>query len=81
MLHEDDAALRIAQAVSRDGLEISSPSEGKVELHASHPGVIKIDVEVLREINNVEQVTVVTCRTDEAVLQAGEQVAATRSHP
>lgn len=81
MLHEDDAALRIAQAVSRDGLEISSPSEGKVELHASHPGVIKIDVEVLREVNNVEQVTVVTRRTDEAVLRAGEQVAATRVIP
>ncbi len=81
MLHEDDAALRIAAAAAKAGIEWDDPSEGKVELKAVHPGVLRVDVEALRQVNSVEQVTLVTRRNHEPVLHRGEQIAAARVIP
>lgn len=81
MLHEDDAALRIAAAAAKAGIEWDDPSEGKVELKAVHPGVLRVDVEALRQVNSIEQVTLVTRRNHEPVLHRGEQIAAARVIP
>ena len=81
MLHEDDAALRIAAAAAKAGIEWDDPSEGKVELKAVHPGVFRVDVEALRQVNSIEQVTLVTRRNHEPVLHRGEQIAAARVIP
>lgn len=81
MLHEDDAAIRLAQASIRRGIEITAPSEGKVELTASYPGVLKVDVDALYQVNSVDQVTLVTRRNDSVIYDAGEQVAASRVIP
>ncbi len=81
MVHEDDAATRIGRAAAGEGLILSTPSEGKVELSAKHPGVLKVDVDALRRVNSVEQVTLVTRRSNEPILHAGDQVAGTRVIP
>lgn len=81
MLHEDDAALRLAAAAAKAGIEWDNPSEGKVELKAAHPGVLRVDVEALRQVNSVEQVTLVTRRNHEPILKGGEQIAAARVIP
>ena len=44
-VHEDEAAIRIARAVSGDGVSLSVPEEGKVELSAAHDGLLKINRE------------------------------------
>lgn len=81
MLHEDDAALRLAAAAAKAGIEWDNPSEGKVELKAAHPGVLRVDVEALRQVNSIEQVTLVTRRNHEPILKGGEQIAAARVIP
>ena len=43
-VHEDDAACRLAKAASGDGIVLSAPSEGKVNLIASVDGLLKICV-------------------------------------
>lgn len=80
-VHEDEAALRLAKAAVKGGIVWEGPSEGKVELKAAHPGVFRVDVEALRRVNSVDQVTLVTRRTHEPILHAGDQVAATRVIP
>lgn len=80
-IHEDDAAVRLAAAAVKRGIVWDVPSEGKVELKAAHPGVFRVDVDALRHVNSIDQITMVTRRTHEPVLHAGDQVAATRVIP
>lgn len=81
MVHEDDAAIRIAQAAIGEGIAWSEPSEGKVELRATRPGVLRIDTAALLAVNRVADVTLITRKRDETIYEAGEQVAATRVIP
>lgn len=81
MVHEDEAAVRIAKAAAGPGVYLEGPSEGKVELRAAHPGVLRVDVERLLRLNSVEQVTLVTRRTHTPILHAGDSVAAARVIP
>src|SRR5690606_16959315 len=81
MVHEDDAAIRIAQAAIGEGIAWSEPSEGKVELRATRPGVLRIDTAALLAVNRVADVTLITRKRDETIYGAGEQVAATRVIP
>ena len=81
MVHEDDAAARIAAAAAGGGISLSPPSEGKVELKADHPGVLKVNVDALRRINSIDQVTLVTRRHNDPVPHAGAQVAGARVIP
>src|SRR5690606_9901547 len=81
MVHEDDAATRIAAGAAGAGVLLSPPSEGKVELTAEYPGVLKVNVDALRRINSIEQVTLVTRRHNDPLLHAGDQVAGARVIP
>src|SRR5262245_16803018 len=42
-LHEDDAALRMAQALAGEGMTLSEPHEGKVSLKAQMLGLAEVD--------------------------------------
>ncbi len=79
-LHEDDAGLRIARALQGPGLNISGPSEGKLELSAAHRGLFKADVELLNQINSLPDLSVATLHTN-IPLETGEKVAGTRVIP
>lgn len=46
-VHEDEAAHRIAQAVSGSGLELSTASEGRINMSATCDGLLKIDTRLL----------------------------------
>ena len=47
MIHEDEAALRLARASIGQGIVTDQPNQGKVSLKASHQGLLKIDPERL----------------------------------
>lgn len=79
-VHEDDAALRLAQAARGQGLTLSAPSEGKVTLSAAHAGLLKIDVERLTALNSIEDIVFATAHSNQQV-QAGQPVAGTRVVP
>ncbi len=79
-IHEDDAARRIALAAAGPGLTLGEPAEGRVDLRAAYPGLLKINVETLLSINSIEQVVFSTLHTNQAV-SAGRLVAGTRIIP
>jgi molybdenum cofactor synthesis domain-containing protein len=80
LLHENEAAVRIARAVAGRGITLSEPKEGKVELAAECDGLLKIDIDGLYEINEVEQVVLATIHSNQRVAR-GKVVAGTRIIP
>lgn len=80
LLHEDEAALRIAEAAAGPGLSLSQPKEGKIELIAARDGLLKIKVDALEEVNLVEDVIFSTLHSNQRVT-TGKTVAGTRIIP
>ncbi|BCJ87180.1 molybdopterin-binding protein [Effusibacillus dendaii] len=79
-LHEEEAAIRLANAVSGDNLTSDGPSEGRVDLKATIRGLLKVDTEALWMINSIGELAVVTRKTD-TVVETGAMVAAMRAIP
>ena len=79
-LHKDDAAHRLATAASGEGIALSAPSEGKVDLIASCDGLLKIDVGRLNGINAIADIMMATLHTNQLV-KRGRIVAGTRIIP
>ncbi len=79
-IHEDEAAIRMARAVAGRGLELSEPSEGKVNLVAQYRGLLKINYKVIQEINFTDELMMATLHTD-IMVDEGTTVAGTRVIP
>ncbi len=59
-IHEEDAARRIAAALAGTGLDQEGPKEGRINLKARSFGILKINLDLLQEINTVDDVIVST---------------------
>lgn len=79
-LHEDDAALRIAKAISGEGLSWTEPREGKSTLVSTRRGLLKIDTQGLLRINMMGNIIVSTLKTGFPCTE-NQAVAATRIIP
>lgn len=79
-IHEDDAALRLGQAASGIGVEYVGASEGKVTMTATQSGLLKINVPVLQQINELGEMMMATLHTDTMVTK-GTLVGSTRIIP
>jgi len=66
-IHEDDASVRIATAAAGPGLQLTSPSEGRVNLTASLNGLLKVNSAALKQINSVDDVVFATLHSNLAV--------------
>lgn len=72
-LHENDAARRIATAISDPALKFSEPKEGKINISTACAGLLKIDVDALLKVNRMESIIVATlknnfpCKKDEII--------------
>jgi molybdenum cofactor synthesis domain-containing protein len=80
MLHEDEAAGRIARAAMGPGIRLTAPSEGRVNLIAETDGLLKIDVAALTRVNSIGQIVFATLHSLHQVA-AGQAVAGTRVVP
>jgi molybdenum cofactor synthesis domain-containing protein len=80
LLHENDAAMRLARAAAGPGISLSEPREGKIDLVAAGDGLLKIDVQGLYEINSAEQIVLATLHTDQRI-KKGRIVGGTRVIP
>ncbi len=79
-LHEDDAALRIAPAISGPGLQWSDPVEGKSNITSTADGLFKVNVPCLNRINSLGNLIVSTLKNNFPV-KKDQIVAATRIVP
>jgi molybdenum cofactor synthesis domain-containing protein len=79
-LHENDAGMRLAQAVAGQGLSLTEPAEGKVNLIAEHDGMFAVNEEFLTQINMIEEIVVAT-RNNSRPVKKGDKVAAVRVVP
>lgn len=80
VLHESDAAMRIAKAVAGAGLSLTEPVEGKVELKADIDGLLKINISALEEINEISEVVLASIHSNQLV-SVGKTVAGCRVVP
>lgn len=81
-LHENDAAARIAQAVSSSNVEIAAPSEGRVNLKAKTSGLLKINQLAVAELNEVEHVAFsFSTKHSNLLVQPGDLLAAVKIIP
>jgi hypothetical protein len=79
-LHEEEAGLRLAQALKGQGIILKGPSEGRFDLIAETRGLLKIKTKSLMKINRIPRVVVATLHTMTPVLP-GERVAGTKVVP
>lgn len=80
MLHENEAAERIAHAAAGKNITLSEPAEGKINFIAAREGLLKINLKVLEEVNKVEMVILATLHNNTPVKE-GQIVAGTRVIP
>ncbi|MCX7859332.1 MAG: molybdopterin-binding protein [Chloroflexus sp.] len=59
-VHEDEAAIRLAQIVAGSGVAIGEPHAGRVNLRATIAGPLMINAEALLAINLIDGLTVAT---------------------
>ena len=59
-VREDDAAMRLAQTVAGDGIDLSKPSGGRVNFYATQAGFLRVNADALKRINELDGVTLAT---------------------
>lgn len=79
-LHEDDAAIRMAEALYGDELQLSEPHEGKVSIKSTLLGLAEVDARIVEAINGLGEIALATVKTN-TVVKPGEPIAATRAIP
>lgn len=81
-VHEDAAALRLAEAVRADdsALAIRGPSQSRVDLVAAVPGVVEIRVAALERLNRLDPLEVFTVFDGQSVAP-GDLVASVKVGP
>ena len=79
-IHEEEAALRMAAMAPVEGTHYDGPSEGKMLLFADRRGMLRVDRELLREINSIGDITICTLR-DHYPVEPGARLASMRIVP
>ncbi len=79
-IHEEDAARRMAAMAQVEGAHYTAPSEGKVLLIADDEGMLRVDTELLREINGIGDLTISTL-PDHYPVKPGMRLASMRIVP
>jgi Molybdopterin biosynthesis enzyme len=80
MLHENEAAELLRQICQNEYMEPSKVKEGKIELKATCDGVLKVDIERLNAINELDEIIIAT-RHNNAPVKAGDKLVGTRVIP
>lgn len=80
MVHEEDAALRIAKAVAGTDMELTAPHEGRINITSKIKGLLKINVPLLDEINSIDEI-VLSTKHNNTVCKPGTMVAGTKIIP
>ena len=79
-LHEDEAALLLADAVAGAGVTRRGPAQSRVDLLAVHDGVLHVRTAELERVNRLDPLEVFT-RLDGSIVAAGDLVASVKVAP
>ena len=79
-VHEDEAARRMARALSEKGIDLRGPREGKIDFIARTFGLLKLNLSTLERVNNIGSL-IVASRHNHSVVRPGEVVGGTRIIP
>ncbi len=79
-IHEEEAGTRIAKAVAPPELELTQPNQGRVNIKSKVLGLLKINKELLREINSIPAISLSTIH-ENSLCQPGVNIAATKIIP
>ena len=80
-VHEDEAVLEMVRSLSGSGIGFSpAPREGKIELYASHDGLLKVNKKGLTAFNLLPDVMCASVHTNTPV-KKNNRVAGTRAIP
>ena len=80
LVHEEDAAKRIAASVKIENTVFTEVSEGKILMIADADGMIRVDTELLRKINSIGDITIATL-PDHYPVKKGARIASMRIVP
>jgi len=80
LVHEEEAALRVAHAVAGPGIVLGTPAEGKVTLSAGTDGLLKVDAQRLRQLNGLDDLIMATLHSNQQV-RAGQNLAGVHITP
>lgn len=80
MIHENDAAKRLANICINDYMEMTDVQEGKIEIKATVDGFFEVDRERLFELNYLGDIAIAT-RTGNLPVKKGDVLAGTRIIP
>ena len=80
LIHENEAAERLARAVSGSGIVFDEPKEGKVTLTATHDGLLYSAEDGILALNTLEGLILSTLH-DHYPVKKGDKIAATRVVP
>lgn len=80
LVHEDEAALRLARNAAGQGITRDLPNQGKVSLKASRDGLLKVDSGRLNALNSLDDIVFSTLHNNRAVTK-DQVVAGTRVIP
>lgn len=80
LVHEDDAARRIARAICGANISFGSPSEGRINLKADRQGLFVLNVDLLEALNDIPDVSIAAIHTLREV-KSGQELAGTRVIP
>ena len=80
-LHEDEAALALGELLCGEGVYfITPPREGKVNFKPDYRGLLKIDRDLLDDINDIEDISIATIHGNRTI-EEGELIAGCRVIP
>lgn len=80
MVHENDAATYLKDIAMGGGLTFGEIKEGKISFHAAYDGLLKIDTELLLQLNMLGEISFATLMNNTPV-KKGQNVAGTRVIP
>lgn len=79
-IHENEAALRIARAIAGEGFEFEGPAGGAVRIKPVQPGVLKLNLQLLEQVNTLGDFVVGT-RYNWTVCMPGKPAAVAKTIP
>jgi Probable molybdopterin binding domain len=79
-LHEDEAAIRLADAVAGVGLTRRGPNQSRVDLVAEEAGVLHVRIAELQRLNRIDPLEVFTA-FDGQIVERGDLVASVKVAP